>query len=121
METYDFDSITGGVYSFDSGNTSGASGSSPSADGDNLLMRSPFGVLSEVLGEEGLSTIFSGLGGSAGSNPFGGGSSSMNSNLADIGDPFSGENFWNIFAGGVNPDNVSSFAGGGGNSSFGGF
>lgn len=128
MEAYDFDSLSGasnslantGNDALTSGNTSSGSSSNSSADMNELLRGSPFGVLTEVLGEEGLSSIFSGLGGSSGSSPFGGGSnSSMSGDLAYGGNPFAGENFWNIFAGGVNPDNVSSFSGAGGSSSFG--
>ena len=121
MENFESDSLTGGgnsafssgASSFASGNTSGGSGSSPSAGAGNMLQQSPFGRLSAVLGEEGLSKIFSGLGDSSGSSPFGsGGGSPMNGgDLPYGGNPFAGDNFWNIFAGGVNPANASSFTG----------
>ncbi|MCF2149692.1 hypothetical protein IQ276_025320 [Desmonostoc muscorum LEGE 12446] len=69
--------------------------SNSSTGGDNPLINSPFGPLSEVLSDEELSNIFSGLGNGEGSgSPFG---ESGNIN------PFASENFWDIFAGGVNP------------------
>jgi hypothetical protein len=122
METFDLDSFTGasnlpfssGANSFDHGNDSSDSGTHPSAGGGNLLQQSPFGRLSEVLGEEGLSTIFGGVGNSTGDN------SSMNSGLPYGGNPFAGDNFWNIFAGGVNPASGNFGAGGSGNSAFSG-
>ncbi|MBD2681141.1 MULTISPECIES: hypothetical protein [Nostoc] len=81
------------------------SGNSSSA-GDNPLRNSPFGRLSEVLSDEELSNLFSGVGnGENSGNPLGGGGD----NLPYNGNPFAGDNFWNIFAGGVNPS-----AGGGG-------
>ncbi|MDZ8104360.1 MAG: hypothetical protein RM338_01865 [Nostoc sp. DedQUE12a] len=81
------------------------SGNSSSA-GDNPLRNSPFGRLSEVLSDEELSNLFSGVGnGENSGNPLGGGGG----NLPYNGNPFAGDNFWNIFAGGVNPS-----AGGGG-------
>ncbi len=79
----------------DSGNSS--------IGGDNPLRNSPFGRLSEVLSDEDLSSIFSGVGnGQGGGSPFGG-SSNNRPDLAYGGNPFAGDNFWNIFAGGVNP------------------
>ncbi|RCJ25652.1 hypothetical protein A6S26_15000 [Nostoc sp. ATCC 43529] len=75
------------------------SGNSSSA-GDNPLRNSPFGRLSEVLSDEELSNLFSGVGnGENSGNPLGGGGD----NLPYNGNPFAGDNFWNIFAGGVNP------------------
>ena len=68
-----------------------------------LIQQSPFGRLSEVLGDEGLSQIFSGSGEGGGSNPFGGAGSSSTSDSPYGGNPFAGDNFWNIFAGGVKP------------------
>lgn len=80
------------------GSTSGSTG--------DLLGQSPFGRLSEVISEEELIEIFSGLGNSSGgSNPFGE-SSPMSGDLPYGGNPFAGDNFWNIFAGGVNPSNI---------------
>ncbi len=71
-----------------------------STGGDNPLRNSPFGRLSEVLSDEQLSNIFSGVGnGESSGNPFGG----SGNNLPYNGNPFAGDNFWNIFAGGVNP------------------
>ncbi len=80
------------------------SGSGNSSTGtDNPLRNSPFGRLSEVLSDEDLSNIFSGVGnGEGGGSPFGG----SGNNAPDLpynGNPFAGDNFWNIFAGGVNP------------------
>ena len=83
-----------------------------------LIKQSPFGRLSEVLGDEGLSQIFSGSGEGGGSNPFGGAGSSSTSDSPYGGNPFAGDNFWNTFAGGVNPSNIGS--GGLGGSSSGG-
>ena len=83
----------------------------------DLIKQSPFGRLSEVLGDEGLSQIFAGSGEGGGSNPFGGaGSSTSDSPYGQ--NPFAGDNFWNTFAGGVNPSNIGS--GGLGGSSSGG-
>ena len=106
MENYNFDSFSSGADSFGSEDTSTDSGSETSNDMGKLLEGSPFGRLKEVLGEDGLSTIFSGVGGdSSGSSPFGGdgGSSAMSGDSPYGGNPFAGDNFWNIFAGGVKP------------------
>ncbi|MEH2414533.1 hypothetical protein [Nostoc sp.] len=90
-------------------NNSGTGNSSSAAD---KLRDSPFGRLSEVLSDKDLSNIFSGTGNKEGSgNPFGGsgtgtGSGSGSGSKPDLaygGNPFAGDNFWNIFAGGVNP------------------
>ncbi|WP_445633219.1 hypothetical protein NSTC745_04854 [Nostoc sp. DSM 114161] len=76
-------------------------GGNSSTDGDNPLRNSPFGRLSEVLSPEELSNLFSGVGdGENSGSPFGGGGGD---NLPYSGNPFAGDNFWNIFAGGVNP------------------
>ncbi|BAY78035.1 hypothetical protein NIES25_45050 [Nostoc linckia NIES-25] len=76
-------------------------GVNSSTDGDNPLRNSPFGRLSEVLSDEELSNLFSGVGdGENSGSPFGGGGGD---NLPYNGNPFAGDNFWNIFAGGVNP------------------
>ncbi|MEH2392896.1 MAG: hypothetical protein V7K21_15010 [Nostoc sp.] len=85
-------------------NSSGTGNSSTSAD---KLRDSPFGRLSEVLGDKDLSQIFSGAGKGegSGSSPFGGSGTGTGSkpDLAYGGNPFAGDNFWNIFAGGKNP------------------
>ncbi|MEH1997902.1 MAG: hypothetical protein V7L00_03865 [Nostoc sp.] len=86
-------------------NNSGTGNSSSAAD---KLRDSPFGRLSEVLSDKDLSNIFSGTGNKEGSgNPFGGSGTGTGSgskpDLAYGGNPFAGDNFWNIFAGGVNP------------------
>jgi hypothetical protein len=81
-------------------------GSTSSESMGDMLKQSPFDRLTEVLGEDGLSSIFSGLGSSSGgSSPFGE-SSPMSGDLPYGGNPFAGDNFWNIFAGGVNPSNI---------------
>ncbi|NJL78053.1 MAG: hypothetical protein HC917_03030 [Richelia sp. SM2_1_7] len=87
----------------------------------------PFSRLLEIQGADGenltIEDIFGNLGGSmGGENPFGGGEGGAPDDL-DIselpygGNPFAGDNFWDIFAGGVNPTE-SSF--GGGSNPFGG-
>lgn len=96
------ENFSSGSDSFGSEDTSKDSGSKN--DINELLRQSPFGVLSEVVDD--LSTIFNGVGApsDSGSNPFGGGSSSMSGDdLPYGGNPFAGDNFWNIFAGGVKP------------------
>ncbi|MDV2991473.1 MAG: hypothetical protein N4J56_001127 [Chroococcidiopsis sp. SAG 2025] len=65
-----------------------------STDLNNLLQQSPFGPLSEVLGDEGLTTIFSGVG----TPPEGSTVSSADSN-----NPPTGSGDSNPFAGGNNP------------------
>ncbi|QMS87436.1 hypothetical protein HUN01_07535 [Nostoc edaphicum CCNP1411] len=79
----------------DSGNSS--------TGGNNLLINSPFGSLSEVLSDEDLSNIFSGLGNGQGSDSPFGGSGNNGTDFPYGGNPFADDNFWNIFAGGVNP------------------
>jgi len=78
-----------------------------SGDVNDLLLQSPFGRLSEVLDVEDLANIFSGVGDAADSsnteNPFTSNNPNSESDLAYGGNPFAGDNFWNIFAGGVNP------------------
>nr|MDZ8283046.1 hypothetical protein [Nostoc sp. ChiSLP01] len=82
--------------------TNSGSGNS-STGGDNPLRDSPFGRLGEVLSDEELSNLFSGVGdGENSGSPFGGGGGG-GENLPYNGNPFAGDNFWNIFAGGVNP------------------
>ncbi|KYC37255.1 hypothetical protein WA1_47420 [Scytonema hofmannii PCC 7110] len=74
----------------------------------------PFNRLLDIEGVNGPEDIFGNVGGSfSGDNPFTMGSSS--SNIQDLpynGNPFAGDNFWNIFAGGVNPSNPSFGSGG---------
>ncbi|MEB3220422.1 MAG: hypothetical protein VKN72_29900 [Nostocales cyanobacterium 94392] len=89
----------------------------------------PFTRLLDIPGVNGPEDIFGNLGGSGGENPFGdgegGASTDMDmSELPYNGNPFAGDNFWDIFAGGVNPTE-SSFGGGsnpfaGGDGGFGG-
>ncbi|MBD2527437.1 hypothetical protein [Nostoc sp. FACHB-133] len=69
-----------------------------SNSGNNSILQSPFGRLEGVLGKEGLTKIFSGIG-----NGESGGTGGSKPDLAYGGNPFAGDNFWNIFAGGVNP------------------
>ena len=97
------------------GNMGGGSGNN-SNDLTSQLRQSPFGRLFDLPGVDGPEDIFGNLGSpSGGSNPFGGGGGSpMMGGGGDSpygGNPFAGDNFWNIFAGGVNPTNPS----GGGN------
>jgi hypothetical protein len=81
---------------------SNSAGGNSSTSGNNPLRDSPFGRLGEVLSEEELTNLFSGVGnGQGGGSSFGGGGSQPD--LAYGGNPFAGDNFWNIFAGGVNP------------------
>jgi hypothetical protein len=109
---FESDDLTGGSETFSSDADSFASedtsdqGSTSSDSMASMLAQSPFGRLKEVLGEDGMSSIFSGLGNDSGSNPFGGGSASMSGDSPYGGNPFAGDNFWNIFAGGVNPSNI---------------
>lgn len=74
---------------------------------DELLRQSPFGVLLDIPGVDGPQDIFGNLNFSGGSNPFGGGSGGFNENSPYGGNPFAGDNFWNLFAGGVNPSNTT--------------
>ena len=79
-----------------------------STNGNNQLGQSPFGRLKEVLSEKDFANLFSGVGdGKGGGSPFGGGAGGGSQpDLAYGGNPFAGDNFWNIFAGGVNPSKV---------------
>ncbi|BBD68706.1 hypothetical protein NIES4072_39710 [Nostoc commune NIES-4072] len=104
-------------------NSSNSGSSNPSTSGNNAIGQfgqSPFGRLKEVVPEKDLPKIFSGVGqGESGGSPFGGGAaagaSGSQPDLPYGGNPFAGDNFWNIFAGGVNPSKV-----GGGPSAVGG-
>ncbi|MEH2258209.1 hypothetical protein [Nostoc sp.] len=103
---------------------SNSSSSNSSTSGNNPLGQSPFGRLEVVVGKEGVKNLFSGVGnGEGGSSPFGGsaGSGGSQPDLPYGGNPFAGDNFWNIFAGGVNPSTVGgSPSTGGGSPSTGG-
>ncbi|MBN3881026.1 MULTISPECIES: hypothetical protein [unclassified Nostoc] len=93
---------------------SNSSSSNSSTSGNNPLGQSPFGRLTEVLSDKDLANLFSGVGnGESGGSPFGGGAAAgggaaggSQPDLAYGGNPFAGDNFWNIFAGGVNPSTV---------------
>ena len=97
-------------------NSSNSSSGKPSTNGNDAIEKfgqSPFGRLKEVIPEKDLPKIFSGVGkGESGGSSFGGGaagSGAADSSKADLaygGNPFAGDNFWNIFAGGVNPSKV---------------
>jgi hypothetical protein len=104
-----------------SGGESGSSSGSSSEDINQLLSQSPFGRLSEVLGDD-LSSIFSGVSGGSGENPFGGASGGMSSNsdLPYGGNPFAGENFNTIFGGGSSGGGSNPFSGSSSGSSGGG-
>ncbi|MBD2774151.1 hypothetical protein [Iningainema tapete] len=108
------DELTGSSYSysFDGGSNS-----------NSRPQLGPFDRLLDIEGVDGPQDIFGNIdsssygdgsspfgGGSGGSSPFGSGSGG-NSQAVN---PFAGENFWNIFAGGVNPDEIAR------NNSFGG-
>ena len=86
---------------------------------DELLRQSPFGALLDIQKADGSKLnggdIFGGLGAPGGGNSFGG-SVNIDPNSPYGGNPFAGDNFWNTFAGGVNPSNTSST-----NASAGGF
>ena len=74
---------------------------------DELLRQSPFGVLLDIPGVDGAEDIFGNVNFSGGSNPFGGGSGGFGADSPYGGNPFAGDNFWNLFAGGVNPSNTT--------------
>ncbi|MEH1839488.1 MAG: hypothetical protein V7L20_12100, partial [Nostoc sp.] len=99
-------------------NSSNSNSSNSSTSENNPLRDSPFGRLAEVIPEKDLPKIFSGVGnGEGGASPFGSGAGGGGSqpDLPYSGNPFAGDNFWNIFAGGVNPSKVGGnpTAGGG--------
>ncbi len=89
-------------------------------DLNELLRQSPFGALLDIEKADGskltVGDIFGNLNFSGGSNPFGNGGANFDENSPYGGNPFAGDNFWNIFAGGVNPSNPT-----GSNTSGGGF
>lgn len=101
------------------GSNTGATQGNP----EELLRQSPFGPLLDIEGVDGIEDIFGNVGVPGGDSAFGGGNPpSFDANSPYGGNPFAGDNFWNIFAGGVNPSNPSTtggntggFPGGGGN------
>lgn len=95
-----------------------------SSELNELLRQSPFGVLLDIKGADGnnisVNDIFGNLGAPGGGNSFSG-SVNLDANSPYGGNPFAGDNFWNTFAGGVNPSNpTNSAAPGGGFSAPGG-
>ncbi len=87
-------------------------------DLNQLLRQSPFGRLLDIQGANGnkltVADIFGNVGAPGGGNSFSG-SANFSADSPYGGNPFAGDNFWNIFAGGVNPSNISgsnSFSGG---------
>lgn len=93
----------------------------------------PFDPLLDVPGVNGPQDIFGNIDSSSyggGSSPFGSGSdggsgssplgSGSGGNSQAV-NPFAGENFWNIFAGGVNPDAIARDNSFGGNNNSGGW
>ena len=144
METYDFDSLTGSSNTANDSNSNSGGGDSllQQSPFGRLSEVIPEGDLSSIFGGGGSDGSSPGGfgggsmgGGSDSSGGFGGGSmggggfsmgggsmgggsdSSMGGDLPYNGNPFAGDNFWNIFAGGVNPADASFGSGG---SSFGG-
>ena len=87
---------------------SNSSSGNSSTSGNNPIEQSPFGRLEVVVGKEGVKNLFSGVGNAeGGGSPFGGAAAGGSQpDLAYGGNPFAGDNFWNIFAGGVNPSKV---------------
>ena len=85
---------------------------------NELLRQSPFGRLLDIEGADGnklgAEDIFGNIG--AGGSSFGSGGANFNANSPYGGNPFAGDNFWNTFAGGVNPSNISGNAPSGGGS-----
>ena len=78
-------------------------------DINQLLGQSPFGRLLDIEKADGSKVtaqdIFGNVG--AGGGSLGSGGASFNQDSPYGGNPFAGDNFWNIFAGGVNPSNVA--------------
>ena len=79
-------------------------------DLNELLRQSPFGPLLDIEKADGSKVtaqdIFGNVG--AGGGSFGSGGASFNQDSPYGGNPFAGDNFWNTFAGGVNPTTFSS-------------
>lgn len=82
-----------------------------SSDLNGLLRQSPFGVLLDIKGADGnnisVNDIFGNIGVPGGSNSFSG-TVNLDANSPYGGNPFAGDNFWNTFAGGVNPSNPTT-------------
>jgi len=94
-------------------------------DLNELLRQSPFGPLLDIEKADGSKVtagdIFGNLGTQGGSSSFGGsGGANFDENSPYGGNPFAGDNFWNIFAGGVNPSNPTGSPSSGGGFSTGG-
>jgi hypothetical protein len=124
----EFDSIISGGAG---GNTSEGGDTSSTPTNDIDFKASPWGRLEEV-GIKSFKDVFDNVGAPSGGSSEGGGGGASGGfggsgsgaggagggELAYGGNPFAGDNFWNIFAGGVNPSNIGSgsggFGGGGG-------
>ncbi len=84
---------------------------------ENQINLGPFTSLLDIPGIDGPEDIFGNLPESDGAeNPFAMGSSTSDastspSDLSYGGNPFAGDNFWNIFAGGVNPSYLGTDSG----------
>ena len=75
---------------------------------DEVLRLGPFDRLLDLPGIDGPEDRFGNISAVDGAeNPFTMGSSTSSENLAYGGNPFAGQNFWDIFAGGVNPSDAS--------------
>ncbi|KJH73355.1 PEP-CTERM sorting domain-containing protein [Aliterella atlantica] len=106
-----------------------ATGGSTQGNPEELLRQSPFGPLFDIPGVDGVEDIFGNINPPSGGAAFGGGGApSFDQNSPYGGNPFAGDNFWNAFAGGVNPSNPSTTGGsnaggfpGGGGGNTGGF
>ena len=94
-----------------------------SGDLNELLRQSPFGPLLDIQGANGnkltVQDIFGGVGAPGGGNAFSG-SVNLDANSPYGGNPFAGDNFWNTFAGGVNPSKPTNSTASGGFSPSGG-
>lgn len=96
-------------------NTGGQPTGSTQGNLEELLRQSPFGPLFDIEGVDGVEDIFGSVSPPSGGGAFGGsGGASFNENSPYGGNPFAGDNFWNTFAGGVNPSNPSTTGAGGG-------
>ncbi len=96
-------------------NTGGQPTGSSQGNLEELLRQSPFGPLFDIEGVDGVEDIFGSVSPPSGGGAFGGsGGASFNENSPYGGNPFAGDNFWNTFAGGVNPSNPSTTGAGGG-------
>lgn len=95
-------------------------GSTTQGNPEELLRQSPFGPLLDIEGVDGVEDIFGNISPPTGNNAFNNSGGTLNANSPYGGNPFAGDNFWNIFAGGVNPSNPSTTGGGGAGGGFGG-